>query len=44
MSEPILFGLFVATFFVWLGFIRLAPVVGVLLPLVLRRDIENLPL
>lgn len=43
MSEPILFGLFVATFFLWLVFIRLAPVIGALLPLVLRRDIQNLP-
>jgi hypothetical protein len=43
MSEPILFGLFVATFFVWLAFIRLAPAIGAVLPLVLRRDVENLP-
>jgi UDP-GlcNAc:undecaprenyl-phosphate GlcNAc-1-phosphate transferase len=43
MSEPILFGLFVATFFVWLAFIRLAPVIGALLPLALRRNAENLP-
>ncbi len=43
MSEPILFGLFVACFLVWLFFIRLAPSIGAVLPLPLRRNAEKLP-
>lgn len=42
MSEPVLFGLFVGFFLVWLVFIRLAPLIGAVLPPMLRRNAEKL--
>ena len=43
VPEPVMFALFVAFFVVWLAFVRLAPAVGSVLPMRLRRNLENLP-
>lgn len=43
VPEPVMFGLFVAFFMAWLAFVRLAPAIGSVLPLRLRRHVENLP-
>ena len=43
VPEPVMFALFVAFFVIWLAFVRLAPAVGSVLPLRLRRHLENLP-
>jgi len=40
--EPMMFGFFLLLFVAWLGFIRVAPWIGVALPMQLRREWENL--
>lgn len=42
MGEPLLFGLFIAFYMVWLAFIRRAPAIGAMLPPPLRRNLEKL--
>jgi len=44
VAEPLMFGLFVAFFALWLAFARFAPAIGARLPLRLRRQVENLPI
>jgi len=44
VSEPVMFGLFLLFYALWLGFVRLAPAIGARLPLRLRRQVENLPI
>jgi len=43
VPEPLMLVLFVAFFVAWLAFARLAPAIGSVLPLRLRRNLENLP-
>jgi UDP-GlcNAc:undecaprenyl-phosphate GlcNAc-1-phosphate transferase len=44
VPEPVMFGLFVLFFVLWLAFVRLAPAIGERLPLRLRREVEKLPI
>jgi UDP-GlcNAc:undecaprenyl-phosphate GlcNAc-1-phosphate transferase len=42
LPEPVMFGVFLLLFVAWLGFMRLAPWIGVYLPTQLRREKERL--
>jgi UDP-GlcNAc:undecaprenyl-phosphate GlcNAc-1-phosphate transferase len=42
LPEPMMFVLFLLLFVAWLGFMRIAPWIGVALPKQLRRDVGNL--